>query len=143
MGPDGNLVVAGYTETVPISALAYYRTIKFHTASVAPNGSATVLADSGKILAAPNSLDLASPSSAAEFHVAGNPGAEVDLRLYDSAGRMAGTAKVILDGQGRGRIAYGRDGWGGKRPVPGAYWVAATGGGVKGRKLFFVLAGRK
>jgi hypothetical protein len=142
MGPDDNLVVAGFTETVPASVIGYYRTMKIHTAA-SPAESTTLEVDSGKILAAPNSLDLSSPLSEAVFQVSGNPGGEVDLRLYDSAGRLAGTAKVFLDGLGRGRISYGRDGWGGRKPVPGAYWVAASGGGVKGKKLFFVIAGRK
>jgi len=137
IGPDGNLVVSGFSYS---SAVPYYRIIKFNTAPQVDTGA---VADDGKLLIAPNSLDLTSPASEAVFRVAGKPGQEAELRVYDSAGRLAGMARVALDAEGHGRISYGRDGWGGKRPVPGAYWVVASGGGVKGKKLFFVLAGRK
>ena len=53
-----------------------------------------------------------------------------------------GKAEVPLDASGYGEVTYTVAGWEGKRPGVGAYWAMADGGGVKDKKLLFVVKGK-
>jgi len=92
----------------------------------------------GHIIIAPNRLDLSSPSGKVKFHLKGDAGGVVTIRIYDAAGRYMGETEVTLNSGGVATVEYGLAGFGGYPPAAGAYWALATGGGVDDRKLFFV-----
>jgi len=94
--------------------------------------------EKGRIIVSPNRLDLSKQEGKAKFHFKGDAGGVVSVRIFDSAGRFMGEAKVTLNFGGVATVEYGRGGFGGYAPAPGAYWIQASGGGVNDKKLFFV-----
>jgi proline racemase len=92
----------------------------------------------GKIMVAPNRLDLSVPQGKVKLHLKGNAGGAVTIRIYDVAGRFMGDETVTLNSGGIGVIEYGCEGFDGIPPAPGACWALAEGGGVKDKKMFYV-----
>ncbi len=92
----------------------------------------------GELMVAPNRMNLSMPQPYVRFHLHGDPGAEVDVRIYDAAGFFYGVLTVILNAGGTGQAVYTSEGLDSHKPAPGAYWALATGGGVSDRRAFFV-----
>jgi hypothetical protein len=99
------------------------------------------MARQGSILIAPNTLDAMLAGSGIAFIAKGEANGVVEVRIFDSAGQPMGTVRIPLDAKGEGRAGYTREGVGGRKPGPGLHWAVASGGGVRDRKRFLVVAG--
>ncbi len=98
--------------------------------------------EKGRVMIAPNVLDLSKPGASVKFHMKGDPFGQVELSIYDAAGQYMGKKSVTLNAGGTGVVSYNRDGVDGYLPAPGAYWILARGGGVNDKKLFFAVSER-
>ena len=96
----------------------------------------------GKLLIAPNLLDLAQPGASMTFWGRGTPGGTVELRIYDAAGGYMGALKIALDATGFGSVVLKGNRLADTELGSGVYWALPTGGGVSGRRPFMV-QGRK
>jgi hypothetical protein len=91
------------------------------------------------VIVAPNVLDLSVPTAKVSICLKGKALGHCTVRIYDSAGRYMGKYSLDLDSDGLGAVDYGREGFEGYLPGPGAYWALIEGSGVNIKKLFFVV----
>lgn len=99
-------------------------------------------AGQGGLLIAPNCLDISGGVDHVRLRLRGEANGSCEVRIYNQAGELMGSIKVTLSSDGRGQADYSLSGIGGIRPAPGAYWAVANGGGVSGRKQFFITSRR-
>ena len=128
---SGNVYDTGYVFN---ASNPDYCTIKYQQADL-------VLPGPG-ILVAPNTMSLSVTKEMVRFWLIGDMGGETAVLIYNSAGHYMGSLKVALGEKGTGSVEYGADGIDGRRPAPGAYFAVSKGGGVSGKKKFFVLLKR-
>jgi len=92
----------------------------------------------GKATIAPNSFGIDDPAGKVIIRLRGDAGGAVTLKVYDSAGRYMGSYTATLLANGTQIVNYDRDGWENFKPAPGAYWMVASGGGVKDKQRLFI-----
>ncbi len=98
----------------------------------------TPRAAEGRLIAAPNILELEAPGSGITFYARGTPGGRVTLAIFDTGGGRVGEIAITLEANGEGRAILGAA-VGARALPPGMYWAVASGGGVTGRTRFAVV----
>jgi flagellar hook assembly protein FlgD len=97
----------------------------------------------GKLIVAPNTLEMAGASPWAWIIAKGKSGATVEFRVYAESGALVRTLSVVAEVGGVAKARFDGTNDSGAKLGSGLYWVVGSGGGVSDRKIVVIGQRRK